>query len=65
MCQGYGQGHSILRNYWVLRLFLKDPVRLGNRTYRAWEVKIRLKNGQLNDPEDMEVSFLVESFRKI
>ena len=29
MCQGYGQGYSILRNYWVLRLFLKDPVRLG------------------------------------
>ena len=34
----YPQGHSILRNYWVLGLFFKDPVRcfcwgvsLGNR----------------------------------
>ena len=35
------QGHSILRNYWISRLFFKDPVRLGNRTYRAWWVKIR------------------------
>ncbi len=23
------QSHSILRNYWVSRLFFKDPVRLG------------------------------------
>ena len=30
--------------------FFKDPVQLGNRTYRAWWVKIRAKNGQLNDP---------------
>ena len=30
--------------------FFKEPVRLGNRTYRAWGVKIRSKNGQLNGP---------------
>ena len=27
-----------------------DSVRLGNRTYRAWFLKILLKNGKLNSP---------------
>ena len=40
MCQNVKlcvlQSHTVLRNYRVLHLFFVDPVRLGNRTYRAW-----------------------------
>jgi hypothetical protein len=28
--------------------FFHDPVRLGNRTYRVWVLKIILKNRKLN-----------------
>ena len=54
------QGHSILRNYWILRLFSR--IRFGWNAGRIWAsapqkpnlpglgMKIRSKNGQLNDP---------------
>ena len=36
------------KKIWDFAAFFLDPVRLGNRTYRAWGSKIGLKNRELN-----------------
>ncbi len=55
------QGHSILRNYWVSRLFFKDPVRLQTESAGPGGEN-SIKNGQLNGSDSGAGRFSFKKF---
>ena len=47
-----GTGRFSFKELLGFRSFFEDPVRLGNRTYRAWGPRIWQENGKLNNPDN-------------